>query len=153
MIRSPPVKLPFCLFTLITRVFFLPGRITSTLPIGARRILVTSITTMVRRRHPSRKQPRDASGRFSRSPSSSSVPPSTRGRSPSSTTRRSGRLALEARFEIDLDHAVNIEVPVKPTGFRPSYHRGAPLNKGRFGYVVTAEASESRKNKVSQIFF
>ncbi|KAF8688850.1 hypothetical protein HU200_042121 [Digitaria exilis] len=107
-------------------VFFLPGRLTSTLPIGARRILVTSITTMVRRRHPSRKQPRDAS-----------VPPSTRGRSPSSTTRRRGWLALEARFEIDLDHAANIKLSP-----------GCPLNKGRFGFVVTAEASESRKNKI-----
>ena len=70
-----------------------------------------------------------------------------RQRRPSSTPRRSGRHAVEAQVFVDLDHAVNLVVPVVPQGFRASYEQAAPRKEG---ILVTAEASSSRsKNKVS----
>ena len=59
----------------------------------------------------------------------------------------SGRHAVEAQVFVDLDHAINLVVPVVPQGFRASYERAAPRKEG---ILVTAEASSSRsKNKVS----
>ena len=54
---------------------------------------------------------------------------------------------MEAQVFVDLDHAVNLVVPVVPQGFRASYERAAPRKEG---ILITAEASSSRsKNKVS----
>jgi len=54
---------------------------------------------------------------------------------------------VEAQVFVDLDHAVNLVVPVVPQGFRASYERAAPRKEG---ILVTAEASSLRsKNKVS----
>jgi hypothetical protein len=54
---------------------------------------------------------------------------------------------VEAPVFVDLDHTVNLVVPVVPQGFRASYERAAPRKEG---ILVTTEASSSRsKNKVS----